>query len=164
MWPISTALPRREGLAADGVELAFVDVADVGDEGGFEVAHGSDVAEMVLLFVGSGDEVGAAFEGLVEDDEGAGLFGMRCGFEADGAEVAGGGLEGGCESLRGSWGGVRRTVDAGDESFGFVEGVIAAEEDDDWAGVCRQPRDESSGSGQPRACRPWFLAGGGAAC
>ncbi len=98
---------EEEGLLADGVELALVDVADVGDEGGFEVAHGSDVAEMVLLFVGSGDEVGAAFEGLVEDDESAGLFWMRCGLEADGAEVAGGGFEGGERVLRGSWDGVR---------------------------------------------------------
>ena len=35
---------EAEGLAADGVELAFVDVADVGGEGGGEVADGGDVA------------------------------------------------------------------------------------------------------------------------
>ncbi len=31
-------LAEAQRLAADGVELAFVDVADVGDEGGLEVA------------------------------------------------------------------------------------------------------------------------------
>ena len=95
-----------------GSSFAFDDVADVGDEGGLEVAAGGDVAEVVLVFVGSGDEVGAAFEGFVEDDEGAGLFAVRRGFEADGAEVSGGGLEGGFESLRRPWGGARA---AGDE-------------------------------------------------
>ena len=67
MWPISTALPRRRGWLADGVEFAFDDVADVRDDGGFEVAAGRDVAEVVLLLVGSGDEVLAAFQSLVEE-------------------------------------------------------------------------------------------------
>ena len=53
---------EAQGLAADGVGLAFVDVADVGDDGGGEVAAGGDVAEVVVQLVGSGDEVGAAFE------------------------------------------------------------------------------------------------------
>ena len=93
MWPIFDGFAETQGLAADGVEFAFVDVADVGDEGGLEVARGRDVAEVVLLLVGSGDEVGAAFEGFVEDDESAGFLWMRGGFEADGAEVACGALK-----------------------------------------------------------------------
>ncbi len=86
---------EAEGGAVDGAAFALEDVADVGDEGGLEVAQRGDVAEVVLLPVGSGDEVGAAFEGLVEDDQGAGLSGVRGGLEAEGAEVSGGGVEGG---------------------------------------------------------------------
>ena len=76
MWPISTARPRRRGWPPMGSSSAFYDVADVGDEGGLEVWRIGDftLPEVELLFVGSGDEVGAAFEGFVEDDEGAGLF------------------------------------------------------------------------------------------
>ena len=59
-----------------------------------EVALGHDVAEVVLHLVGSGDEVGAAFEALVEDDDAArGAFGCRKDFEADGAEISGGALK-----------------------------------------------------------------------
>jgi len=46
---------EAQGLAADGVELSFDDVANIRDKSGFEVAHGGDVAEVVLLFVGSCD-------------------------------------------------------------------------------------------------------------
>ena len=58
---------EAQGFAVDGVELAFVDVADVGGEGGGEVAAGGYVAVVVVLPVGSGYEVGAAFEAKVHD-------------------------------------------------------------------------------------------------
>ena len=58
---------EAEGLVADGVELAFVDVPDVGGEGGGEVAAGRDVAVVVVELVGAGNEVVAVFEAEVED-------------------------------------------------------------------------------------------------
>ena len=60
---------EAEGFAGDGVGFAFVDVADVGDDGGCEVAAGGYVAEVVVELVGSGDEVGAAFEAGVHNDD-----------------------------------------------------------------------------------------------
>jgi hypothetical protein len=85
---------------------------------------------VVLLLVGSGDEIGAAFEGLVEDDEGSWLLWMRRGFEADGAEIACRGLEGGFDLF----GDHRTEFTAGDgEKLRFVEGVVASQEDYDGA-------------------------------
>jgi len=66
---------EAQGLAADGVEFAFVDVADVGDAGLREVAAGGDVAIVEVELVGSGDEVGTAFETGVDDDDGLDAFG-----------------------------------------------------------------------------------------
>ncbi len=125
---------QAQRLASDRIEFAFGDIADVGDQRGFEVASGRDVAEVVLLFVGSGDEIGAAFESLVEDDEGAGFLWVRSGFDPDGAEVTCGGFEGGLELFR------RHGTDlaARDcDKLGLVEGVVAAQEDYDRAGFAQ---------------------------
>ncbi len=68
-------LAQAQRLARDGVEFAFVDVADVGGEGGREVAAGGHVAIVVVELVRSGYEVRAAFETEVEDDDGLDAFG-----------------------------------------------------------------------------------------
>ncbi len=114
---------ETERRVVGGAGFSLVNVTDVGDEGGFEVSGGGDVAEVVLLFVGTCDEVGAAFECGIEDDEGSGLFGVRSGCHANGAEVSGGCVEGGGELF----GGHGAKLAAGDGAkFGLVEGVVSA--------------------------------------
>ena len=90
-----------------GSGLAFVDVADVGDEGGLEVARRGDVAEVVLLLVGAGDEVGAAFECLSRMTSVPGFFGCGAAVDADGTKVAGGRVEGRDDLFCASWGAAR---------------------------------------------------------
>ena len=153
--PDLDGLAEAQGLAADGVELAFEDVADVGGKGGSEVAAWGDVAEVVVELVGSGDEVLPAFEAEVHDDDGlealAGVFAetplsLSSGLpdlrplsepaghdlgDADGAEVAGGAAD-----VQGKFFGEHGTEfgGAGDGvQLGFVDEVVAAQEGHDRA-------------------------------
>ena len=60
-------LGDAQRLASDGIKLTLVDAANVGHQRRLEVAHRRHIAQVVLLLVRSGDQVGAAFERLVEN-------------------------------------------------------------------------------------------------
>ena len=128
MWPISTALADYEGACAVGfgAGFAFVDAADVGQEGPGEVAAGNDVALVEVEPVGAADHVFAAFEGPVDDDGKAVAERGGFGLEANGAEIAGGRVQELLEFL-GLHGAEFGCAD-GAEKLGFVDLVIAAEE------------------------------------
>ena len=82
---------------------------------------------MVVELVGSGDEVCAVFEAVVEDDDDA----CSCRawrFEAYGAEVSGWGFEI-CFQFFGCMG-RRSLAPMGREQLGFIHEVVAAQEDD----------------------------------
>ncbi len=119
-----------ERLAAGDVQVAFVDVADVGDARPGEVAAWRDVAEVVVEFVGSADHIFAAFESLVDDDERGARIAFVCGkdFEADGAEVASWAFE--VESEFFGDHGAEFGYVGGGHQLGLVDEVVAAQEGD----------------------------------
>jgi len=129
-----------EGGAGVEFGIAGLDLADVG-EGGGEVFTGGDVEEVVVVFIGAGDEVFAAFEGLV------GVDGDIC--DTDGAEGAGVGAEEGADFL--GVGGAEFLGAGGGEELGFAELVIAAEQGDEGGVFVAEGGDEDEG----------FDAGGG---
>ncbi len=57
-------LADAERRAVDGAAFAFDHVADVGNQGRLEVARRSHIAKVVVLLVGTGDQVRAALEAL----------------------------------------------------------------------------------------------------
>ena len=117
-------LERRAAVRA---ALALDGIADVGCDGGGEVAARRDVAEVVVELVGAGDHVGAAFEGLVEDDGDVFAERIFCCGEANRAQVPGGAIEPGLQ-LFGAH--IAQLARAGDiEQLGFVDRMVATQED-----------------------------------
>jgi hypothetical protein len=141
-----------QGLAADGVGLALVDVADVGDEGGLEVAHGVTLRRWYSSLLAPAMRLVRPSRAASRMTSVPGFFGCGAAVEADGAEVSGGCVEGGGD-LFGLHGAEFAAGDGGE--LGLVELVVAAQEDDDGASLAdgldllgRLRRDA-------RRCRPW---------